>query len=199
MAIKIDIHSIANANGTGTPQPFVKMIPEPARTAEELEEEIQRNCTLTRSDVRAVLTALHDIVGRDLAERGTFHLPQIGYLTLRLANSYPKDADIEKLKGNYVGVRGIRFRPEIALLKEVQGQARFERLKGTTRSKDWTEEALREALVAYLHDKAFITARQMQFEFGLTRYSAHRWLSQFTDEGLLSRQGARNSPFYTLK
>ena len=71
MAIKIDIHSIANANGTGTPQPFVKMIPEPARTAEELEEEIQRNCTLTRSDVRAVLTALHDIVGRDLAERGT--------------------------------------------------------------------------------------------------------------------------------
>ena len=62
-----------------------------------------------------------------------------------------------------------------------------------------TEEALRNAVIAFLRDKAFITARQMQEEFGLTRYSAHRWLRQFTDEGLLSSEGARNSPFYTLR
>lgn len=180
MAIKIDIHSIENAQGSGTKQSFVRLIPQPARTAEELEEAIQQSCTLTRSDIRAVLTSLRDVIGHDLAERGTFHLPQIGYLTLRLANNYPKDADITKLKGNYVGVRGIRFRPEEKLLQEVRHAARFSRLDGTTVSRQWTADALRADLTAYLRTARFVTCRTLQQRYHLTRYTAARWLRQFT-------------------
>ena len=49
MAIRIDIHSIKNVDRTGTERPYVKLIPQPARTAEKLEEDIQQSCTLTRS------------------------------------------------------------------------------------------------------------------------------------------------------
>lgn len=199
MAIKIDIHSIENANGTGTAQPYVKLIPQPARTAEELEEEIQDACTLTRSDIRAVLTALRAVIQRDLANRGAIHLPEIGYLTLRLQNRFPKDKDIQKLKGNYVGVRNILFRPEATLLRDVRRDARFKRLDGTTQSRQWTADALRDDLTAYLRTDRFITCRTMQERYHLTRYTATRWLQQFIDDGLLLKQGSRNSPLYVLK
>lgn len=198
MAIKIDIHSIENAQGSGTKQSFVRLIPQLARTAEEIEEYIQQSCTLTRSDIRAVLTSLREVISRDLAERGTFHLPQIGYLSLRLQNNYPKDADITKLKGNYVGVRYIRFRPEASLLHEVQHNARFSRLDGTTMSRQWTAGGLRTDLTAYLRTEHYITCRTMQERYRLTRYTATRWLRQFVDEGILQRQGPRNSPLYVL-
>ena len=198
MAIRIDIHSIKNVDRTGTERPYVKLIPQPARTVEELEEDIQQSCTLTRSDIRAVLTALHAVIRRDLAEHGTFHLPEVGYLTLRLMNSSPEDTKTGKLKGNQVGVRTIRFRPEAKLLREVRRDARFQCLKGTTCSRQWTADDLREALTAYLHDHLFITARTMRTAFQLTEYSARQWLRRFVADGLLAREGARTSPVYTL-
>lgn len=53
--------------------------------------------------------------------------------------------------------------------------------------------------MAYLRDKKFITVRQMQEEFGLTKYSAHCWLRQFTDEGAAHPSGRPQQPVLHTK
>lgn len=196
MAIKIDIHTIKNAEGQGENRDYVKVLPQPVRTPQELEQEIQHSCTLTPSDIRAVLTSLRDIVARDLAERGAFHIPEIGYLSLQVTNSYPKDADMSKLKGNYVGVRNVLFRPEASLLRQVRHDARFQRLKGTTKSRQWTEAELRKAITNYLGSHPYITVRILRQELQLSDYLARQCLRRLVDDGLLTCQGSRNSYFY---
>lgn len=198
MAIKIDIHTIKNAAGKGEDLDFVKVLPQPTRTPEELEQEIQHSCTLTASDIRAVLTSLRDIAARDMAERGAFHIPEIGYLSLQVASKYPKDAEMAKLKGNHVGVRNLLFRPEASLLNKVRHDARFQRLKGTTQSRQWPEEELRDAVMDYLGKHPYITVSILRQEFQLSDYIARQCLHQLTDDGQLIRQGARNSYFYML-
>lgn len=196
MAIKIDIHTIKNAQGQGEDRDFVKVLPQPTRTPEELEQEIQHNCTLTAADIRAMLTSLRDIVARDLAERGAFHIPEIGYLSLQVVNNYPKDADMAKLKGNHVGVRNVLFMPEASLLTKVRHDACFQRLKGTTQSRQWAEEDLRDAVMSYLDSHQYITVSTLRQEFQLSDYMARQCLRRLVDDGLLARQGARNSYFY---
>lgn len=111
MTIKMDVHSIANAGGGGAELRYVKLLPAPVRSRAQLKEAISHRCTLTGSDVEAVLSALRDAALEDLSQRGRFYLPEIGYLTVSASVKLPRGVTVEKVKGNYVGVRNIRFRP----------------------------------------------------------------------------------------
>ena len=199
MTIKMDVHSIANAGGGGAELRYVKLLPAPVRSRAQLKEAISHRCTLTGSDVEAVLSALRDAALEDLSQRGRFYLPEIGYLTVSASVKLPRGVTVEKVKGNYVGVRNIRFRPERRLLVEIRRKARFERLKGTTVSCRYTAAEMETELKACLAQRHFISRRVMQQWFSLTAYSARKWLRHFVDAGLIERTGLRNAPVYVQK
>ncbi|MBA7487884.1 MAG: hypothetical protein HG422_02465 [Prevotella sp.] len=199
MTIKMDVHSIANAGGGGAELRYVKLLPAPVRSRAQLKEAISHRCTLTGSDVEAVLSALRDAALEDLSQRGRFYLPEIGYLTVSASVKLPRGVTVEKVKGNYVGVRNIRFCPERRLLVEVRRKARFERLKGTTVSCRYTAAEMETELKACLAQRHFISRRVMQQWFSLTAYSARKWLRHFVDAGLIEQTGLRNAPVYVLK
>lgn len=199
MKIKMDVHSITNAGGDGAELRYVKLLPTPIRSRDELKEAISHRCTLTGGDIEAVLSALRDAALTDLSQGGRFYLPEIGYLTVSAAVKLPKGMNIEKVKGNYVCVRNIRFRPERSLLVTVRRKARFQRMKGTTVSRRYAENEMEIALKAYLATHNFISRRDMQQEFSLTIYSARKWLNHFLDVGLIERIGLKKAPVYKLK
>ena len=199
MKIKMDVHSIRNAGGDGAELRFVKLLPAPTRSRVELKEAISHRCTLTGGDIEAVLSALRDAALTDLSQGGCFYLPEIGYFTVTAAVKLPQDVSIEKVKGNYVCVRNIRFRPERSLLVAVRRKARFQRMKGTTMSRRYTAAEMEAALKTYLATTNFISRRDMQQEFSLTLYSARKWLNYFVGAGLIERVGLKNAPVYRLK
>lgn len=197
MAIKFDIHSINNAAGEDKQQPFVKLLPEKALTAEEIAQRIERACTVTQSDIVAVLSALSRLAASELSEKGSFHLPAIGYFTLQ-AVAHPTDAvPTEKLEGSHVGVRNIKFQPERTLLSKVKDQAKFARLKGTTQSMPYEEAELRQKITAYLTSgEGILTSKAMRLHFGLSSYMAAKWLAHFVSTGFLRKLGSKHAPVY---
>ena len=198
MSIKYEIHSIKNSKGTGEEQEFVRIFENPSQTDQQLENHIQDNCSLTKGDVRATLIALRDSMIHELSHGNRFHIPEIGYFSLAVDLDMPDDKHMEKVRGDYISVRNIKFRPEAELLNEVKSNARFERAKFSSKSRQYTEEELLSRIREYLAANNCITRRDLELNFGLRQSAALKCLKHFTEIGILKKEGARNSPVYFL-
>ena len=51
----------------------------------------------------------------------------------------------------------------------------------------------------YLEENRFITTRALRLLFGLTQYTAQKWLKYFCEKGIMVKDGTRHSPIYFLK
>ena len=198
MSIKYEIHSIKNSKGSGKEQEFVRIFDNPPQTDQQLEGHIQDNCSLTKGDVQAALMTLRDCMIHELSCGNRFHIPEIGYFSLAVDLDIPEDKPAEKVRGDYISVRNIKFRPDAELLNEVKTNVRFERAKFSSKSRQYTEEELLEKIKEYLAANNCITRRDLERNFGLRQSAALKCLKHFTETGMLKKEGARNSPVYFL-
>ena len=198
MSIKYEIHSIKNAKGTGKEQEFVRIFENQPQTDRQLESYIQDSCSLTKGDIQATLMTLRDCMIRELSHGNRFHIPEIGYFSLSVDLNLPDGKPLEKVRGDDISVRNIKFRPDAELLSEVKKNVRFERAKFSSKSRQYTEEELRERIKEYLAENNCITRRALEQHFGLRPSAALKFLRHFTETGLLKREGAKNSPVYFL-
>ena len=60
-----------------------------SRSTDELRRDIQARCSLTETDVTAVLDAVSHVMGRELAEGRQVHLDGIGYFRVSLTTIEP--------------------------------------------------------------------------------------------------------------
>lgn len=155
-------------------------------------------CLLTKGDIQATLMTLRDCMIRELSHGNRFHIPEIGYFSLSVDLNLPDGKPLEKVRGDDISVRNIKFRPDAELLSEVKKNVRFERAKFSSKSRQYTEEELRERIKEYLAENNCITRRALEQHFGLRPSAALKCLRHFTETGLLKREGANNSPVYFL-
>lgn len=198
MEIKYEIHNIENSQGTGEKRIYIQLHNNPAMTADELSKEIQETCTVTPSDVKAVMTEICHIAIRELSSGNRFYLPEMGYLSLSVGNIPPSLKPNGKITGKDVFLRNINFKPEKKFLKEVQKNVRFVKSDYTTLSTKYTEDRLWSKIEGYLSHHRFITRRTMRSEFGLSDYKAKQWLDRFVASGKLTKEGTRHQPLYFI-
>lgn len=196
--VKYDIHSIQNATGSGEERKFVHIFENEPRSEEQICRIIEERTTLTQSDVRATLTALRQLMGEELSGGNRFALPGIGYFSLQVGSD-TGERPMEKVRGNDIYVRNVRFRPVKDLLQEVQRAVHFERSDGTTNSKRYTADTLFEAIRDYLATHPCLTRATLEREFHLRKSTAQKWLAQFVTEGKLRKGGIRTAPVYFLQ
>lgn len=198
MSIKYEIQSIKNALGKGEEHRFARIFEQEPMTANELESQIQANCSLTRGDIAATLKALRDCIVRELSTGSRFYLPEIGHFSLSVALDMSSEKPTDKARADYISVRNINFRPDASLLSEVKRKASFERSKFSTKSRQYTEEELVARLRQYFANHRCLTRRDLEREFGLRQSTALSWLRRLTEAGVLKKDGARTSPVYFL-
>ena len=198
MSIKYEIHSIKNAKGTGKEQEFVRIFENQPQTDRQLESYIQDSCSLTKGDIQATLMTLRDCMIRELSHGNRFHIPEIGYFSLSVDLNLPDGKPLEKVRGDDISVRNIKFRPDASMLQEVKSNVRFERADFSSKSCQYTEEEMLEKIRAFLSVNHCINRRDMELHFGLRQSAALKWLKHFTETGVLKKEGARNSPVYFL-
>ena len=196
MSIKYEIHSIENSEGTGEERHFARIFEQKPMAAEQLKEQIQVSCSLTKGDVEGTLSALRAMMIRELTSGNRFYIPSIGYFSLSADLDMPDGRPIDKVRAGNIRVRNIKFRPDASMLRAVKSGVRFERSEYTTKSRRYTEDELWRKIGSHIAANGFITRRVMELQFGLGQYAALKWLRHFTDKGLLVKKGAPNSPVY---
>ena len=199
MDLKYDVYTIINAEGSGEERKYVRLKQHEAMTAHELEATIQQRCSLTKGDVAAVLSELHDICVEEFSLGRRFYIPEIGYFSMSASLDMPKDNPDKKITGMEVSITGINFRPEAKLLEQVQRNTHFVRSKYTSQSTQYTEEKLLAKIKEYLQENRYVTTRILRILFGLTPYMAQKWLNHFCEKGIMVKEGTQHAPIYFLK
>ncbi len=200
MELKYELYPIKNAVGTGEDRQYVRLVQQESLNSQQLQEAIQQRCSLTKGDVAAVLSELHDQCVQAFCEGRRFYIPGIGYFSLSAGLEMPQDnAEKKKVTGREVKVNGINFRPEAGVLKEVERQVSFVRAKNSKQSVQYTEEQMITMVREYFKSNRYMSCRTMRTQFGLTQYAAYRWLQQLCDKGVLIKEKASRSAIYFLK
>lgn len=197
MDLKYDVYTITNAEGSGEERKYVRLKQHEAMTASELEATIQQRCTLTKGDVAAVFTELHDIVVSEFSMGRRVYVPQLGYFSLAVNLEMPEDKPDKKVTGKELRLRGINFRPVGGLLREIEKES-----------------------ISYVQSipavPTFIPKRNYGLYYRifpgepLSHHQSHanevwtvsphgtKWIDHFIAKGLLVKDGTPRSPIYFL-
>lgn len=188
MSIKYEIHSIENSQGKGGRQQYVQLRHGKAKSLDEMAAAIEEACTVTATDIKAVLSEFCHFAKAELAAGNRVYLPEIGYMSLAVGNVPPEKKPNGKVTGKDIYVRNINFKPEAKFLNAIRRKARFELSGYTTLSARYTEEEMWQKVEGYLSANAHITRRAMMEQFGLSDYASRQWLSRFVEEGRLTKE-----------
>lgn len=194
--IKYEVQKIHNVLGSGEDRPFIRLRMGKALSTDELSERIERSCSATKSDVKAVMSELRHVIIDELSYGNRVYLPEIGYLELSVSNIPPTKKKDGKISGKDIYLKGINFEPEKSIVSELATKVNFEKSDYTTLSANYTEEELWSKIESYLKGNRYLTCRSMVSEFGLSKYIARKWLAKFVEEGKLVKEGTPHQPIY---
>lgn len=199
MEIKYDIYTLSNVAGEGKERKFIKLIQREPKDENSLAKSIESGCTLTKSDIKAMFAALHDYAVHELSEGHRIYVPELGYFSLSVELERDEFNPKKKIRGQDIRLRGINFLPEKKLVQEVAQNVSFVRSRYSSQSTKYTEKEMWQKISDYLDTQRFITNRVMQIQFGLTKYTTHKWLTFFVEKDMLVKSGTNHAPIYYKK
>ena len=198
MAIKYEIHYLPNAGGNDETRRFAHIFEEPAMSDKQMIERIAKHSCLGEGEVSAVLMRIRDIIEEDLKDGRRVNIPEIGYLSLSADLTMDDLKPDSKVRADYVSVKGIKFRPNADLLKQVKHHTHFEKSQYTSRSYPFSEDTLKEKIKEYLKVHRSINRRTLEMEFHIRKQTALNWLKKLVDSDFLIKEGSRTAPVYFL-
>lgn len=160
----------------------------------QLRARIQKHCTLTETDVVAVLDALSRAMGEELADGKQVHLDGIGFFRPNLVSTEPV-TEKTKRKNTKVKLKGIVFRPDQFLVDEV-GKVKVQRTRFPFHSSKLTDEEIDALLTEYFAAHDFVQRKSFQLLCGMTQSTASRHLRRLCGEGKLKNAGLPKQPVY---
>lgn len=169
-------------------------------SAGQLCETISHRCTVNAADVKAVMSALAQVMTETLRDGGRVEVPEIGSFFPQIASEETITAPADKQIARHLYVRGIGFRPKQALTDTLQDTS-FRRADDAGQTAEaLTEEEVKARITAYLSDGSHevLERAPLQALAGCRATKAKAWLKKLTEEGFLKKKGKKNAPYYTL-
>ena len=155
-----------------------------SRSTDELRRDIQARCSLTETDVTAVLDAVSHVMGRELAEGRQVHL-----------DGLERVVAATKRKLTKVKMAGVKFRADQKLKNEI-GTIKAKALKANEHSAKLTDKEIDRRLTNYFATRPFMTRNDFQSVCGMMRTTAMRHIRRLRTEGKLKNEGTMLQPIY---
>ena len=154
---------------------------------------IQERCSLTETDVTAVLDALSHILGEELADGKQVHLDGIGYFQITLQATEPVHS--LTTRADKVKLKSINFQADRDL-KSLCMSTHLRRSKYKPHSASLSEEEIDKKLTAYFATHPVLTRSNMQSLCSFTQSMASRQIRRLKAKGNLQNIGKPTQPIY---
>lgn len=184
-----------------SPVGYYAVVANPGKfTPEQLYETVQSRCTVTSTDIVAVMDALVNVIAEKLSCGTKVEIPGLGYFS-PVISCHRKIADRNDKKvarDLYVG--NIAFRPKAGLQKKL-ADVRFERSSLSPHTFfALTDLEILKRVCNFLNVEPVRFLDRAVFESltGYRRTKAQKTLKRLTEEGLLQKQGHISAPYYIL-
>lgn len=194
MSIEYDFYRNPNSQGTDKKRYHARVVSSDRISTDELAEEIQKECSLTITDVKAVLIALGDKLAKHLGDGSKVHLEGIGYFQVNL-QCKEEVRTTRSVRSDNVEFKSVSYRADNELKKHLRNQ-KILRSQTRIHSLEMTEEEIDQKLSDYfkMHD----TLTRSQFEVLCTQVksTAHRILQKLVKDGKLKNVSTKQHPVY---
>ena len=194
MSIEYDFYRNPNSQGTNKKRYHARVISGDRISTDELAEEIQNECSLTKADVKAVLIALGDKLAKHLGEGNKVYLEGIGYFQVNL-KCKEEVRSTHAIRSENVEFKSVSYRADNELKKRLRNQ-KIQRSLKKVHSTIMTEEEIDQALTEYFKTHETLTRHQVQTLCTQLKSTAHRILLKLVKDGKLRNVGTSHSPVY---
>ena len=181
--------------GTATeknPHVAVTVVNSKLTTTKELAEYINFACSVTESDVVAVLQALGRCVRDELLDGNRVELDNLGTFSLSLTCGQKKLED--RVTKKDIRVKNILFTPCAEMKQAMRGAEIVS--GGPNPHKRLTDEVILRRLAKYFEEHEFMQRRNFEAVCECSRYTATKKLKELVRAGKLRAMGAKNIRFY---
>lgn len=194
MSIRYEFYQTPNCDGCEKKRYHARVVPAGRITTATLAKELERECTLTETDVKAVLLALGDKLAEHLSAGEKVHLDGIGFFQVNL-KCLEEVSTLQDLPNEPVAFKSVSYRADADLKKHLQQQP-LRRARTKPHSMPLTEQQLEEQLTAYFADQPTLTRRAFELYFNQTTSTAGRLLKRLVESGRLRNIATQYSPVY---
>ena len=194
MSIEYDFYRNPNSQGTNKKRYHARVVSGDRISTDELAEEIQNECSLTKADVKAVLIALGDKLAKHLGEGNKVYLEGIGYFQVNL-KCKEEVRSTHAIRSENVEFKSVSYRADNELKKRLRNQ-KIQRSLKKVHSITMTEEEIDQALTEYFKMHETLTRHQFQTLCSQLKSTAHRILLKLVKDGKLRNVGTSHSPIY---
>ena len=163
-------------------------------TTDDIAHNIHQRCTLTISDIKAVLSELHDELVLHLCKGNHVYLEGIGYFRLTL--SAPPTITPGNMHQQHIGIKAVDFRADSFLKKELAEKAKFKRVAQKNRSAQLDIYEIDALLIDFFETNQYLTRRRFEQLCDFTPSTAARHLKRLLEEGRLKNTNTKQSPVY---
>lgn len=194
MSIEYDFYRNPNSQGTNKKRYHARVVSGDRISTDELAEEIQNECSLTKADVKAVLIALGDKLAKHLGEGNKVYLEGIGYFQVNL-KCKEEVRSTHAIRSENVEFKSVSYRADNELKKRLRNQ-KIQRSLKKVHSITMTEEEIDQALTEYFKTHETLTRHQFQTLCSQLKSTAHRILLKLVKDSKLRNVGTPHSPVY---
>ena len=194
MSIEYDFYRNPNSQGTNKKRYHARVVSSDRISTDELAEEIQKECSLTITDVKAVLIALGDKLAKHLGEGSKVHLEGIGYFQVNL-QCKEEVRTTRSVRSDNVEFKSVSYRADNELKKHLRNQ-KIQRSQTRIHSREMTEEEIDQKLSDYFKTHDTLTRSQFEVLCTQVKSTAHRILQKLVKDGKLKNVSSKQHPVY---
>ena len=194
MSIEYEFYRNPDSQGTKEKRYHARVVPTGRISTDQLAQEIQKECTLTVSDVKSVLIALADKMAEHLGEGRKVHLKDIGYFQVTL-HCKEEVRTMHAVRSENVEFKSVSFRADTNLKESLKKQ-KIRRSKNKPHSMPMTEQQIDEKLTEHFAQNPILTRRDFQFLCLQVKSTACRILRKLVEEGKLKNISTPRNPVY---
>ena len=194
MSIEYDFYRNPNSQGTNKKRYHARVVSSDRISTDELAEEIQKECSLTITDVKAVLIALGDKLAKHLGEGSKVHLEGIGYFQVNL-QCKEEVRTTRSVRSDNVEFKSVSYRADNELKKHLRNQ-KIQRSQTRIHSREMTEEEIDQKLSDYFKTHDTLTRSQFEVLCTQVKSTAHRILQKLVKDGKLKNISTKQHPVY---
>ena len=194
MSIEYDFYRNPNSQGTNKKRYHARVVSSHRVSTDQLAEEIQKECTLTTADIKAVLMSLSDKLAQHLGEGSKVHLEGIGYFQVNL-KCKEEVRTTTAIRSENVEFKSVSYRADNELKKHLKKQ-KIQRSQTKIHSVEMTEEEIDQKLTDYFKTNDTLTRSQFEVLCTQVKSTAHRILQKLVKDGKLKNVSTKQHPVY---
>lgn len=173
-----------------------RVVPTGTMNTDTIAKLIHETTSMSTGDVKGVLTALTELMARELSYGYRIHLEGLGYFQLTL--SCPPVRTPKEIRAESIRAKSVVYRADAEMKKHFKS-IRCTRIREKNHSHEFSEIEIDGILTTHFLDNQYITCRQFQRLCGLTTSTAYRRFKQLITANKLQRSTLQRSLYEPVK